>query len=254
VCWNTERSPFSDAKVRRALTMAIDRKAILDGLLPRTGRPSNGPILSFMWAYDPALRAPEFDPEGARRLLREAGFVEAGSDGLLARGGTPFRFDLETNQGSALRADVVQMIAAQLRKIGVEAIPRTIEFGAFVQKHEKHDFDAFVSSWRESTKVDLKSVFHSASRSGAYNYGSYAGAGLDELIDRARAESDPAAARDLWRRAQAIVVADQPFTFLFERDRLHAMPRRLTGFRSSPRSAYAGLAAWALPDAAGTPP
>lgn len=246
VCWNTSRPPFSDPRVRRALTMAIDRRAILEGLLPRTGRPSNGPILSFMWAHDPSLAAVDYDPAAARRLLVEAGFTDPGGGALLTRDGHPFRFELETNQGSALRNDAVEMIAAQLRKIGVEAVPRILEFGAITERHERHDFDAFVSSWRESTKVDLKSVFHSASITGGYNYGSYRNADLDALIDRARVESDDRLARDLWRQAERIVVADQPFTFLFERDRLHAIPRRLEGMRLSPRSAYANLEEWSL--------
>jgi peptide/nickel transport system substrate-binding protein len=246
VCWNTSRPLFSDPRVRRALTLAIDRRAILEGLLPKTGRPSDGPILSFMWAHDPSLRPLDYDPPEARRLLREAGWQDPGGGAVLVRGGTAFRFELETNQGSSLRADVVQMIAAQLRKVGIEAVPRIVEFGAFIEKHERHEFDAFVSSWRESTKVDLKSVFHSASIKGGYDYGSYADAELDALIDRARAEGDAAAARDLWRRAARIVVRDQPFTFLFERDRLHAVPRRLRGMRLSPRSAYAGLEEWSL--------
>jgi len=254
ICWNTARPPFDDARVRRALTMAIDRQAIIEGLLPGTGRPSAGPALSFMWAHDPDLRPLPHDLDGARALLAEAGFADRDGDGILERGGTPFRFTLESNQGSGLRADVVQMVAAQLRPLGIEVVPRTIEFGAFVEKHEKHDFDAFVGSWRESTKVDLKSAFHSASKEGGYNYGSYANPELDSAIDRARAESDPAAARRLWWRAQRIIAADQPYTFLFERDRLHAVPKGLSGFRSDPRSAYAGLEEWSLaPDPTGVP-
>jgi len=254
VCWNTARPPFSDPRVRRALTMAIDRKAIREGLLPRTGRPSIGPILSFMWAHDPSLAAIDYDPAAAKRLLIEAGFKNPGGEAPLSRDGRPFRFELETNQGSSLRGDVLEMIAAQLRKIGVEAVPRILEFGAITEKHERHEFEAFVSSWRESTKVDLKSVFHSASIKGGYNYGSFANAELDALIDRARAEPDEKIARDLWRRAEAIVIAGQPFTFLFERDRLHAVPRRLEGMLSSPRSAYSNLEEWSLaPEAPAAP-
>ncbi|HKQ98738.1 MAG TPA: ABC transporter substrate-binding protein [Candidatus Polarisedimenticolia bacterium] len=246
ICWNMAHPPFDDARVRRALTLAIDRRAIIEGLLPGTGRPSAGPALSFMWAHDPGLEPPPYDPARARALLAEAGFADRDGDGVLDRDGAPFRFTLESNQGSGLRADVVQMVAAQLRPLGVEVVPRTIEFGAFVQKHEKHDFDAFVGTWRESTKFDLKSAFHSASKDGAYNYGSYSNAELDGVIDRARGEADPAAARRLWWRAQRIIAADLPYTFLFERDRMHAVPKRLTGFRSDPRSAYAGLEEWAL--------
>jgi peptide/nickel transport system substrate-binding protein len=247
ICWNTERPLFRDARVRRALTMAIDRPAVIEGLLRGTGRPSAGPALSFLWAHDPSIAPLPHDPDGARRLLAEAGFADRDGDGLLERDGVPFRFTLESNQGSGLRADVAQMVAAQLRPLGIEAIPRVIEFGAFVEAHERHDFDAFVGTWRESTKFDLKSAFHSASRTGGYNYGSYSSAELDALIDRARGEAEAGKALPLWRKAQRIIAADQPYTFLFERDRLHAVPRRLEGFRPDPRSAYTGLEAWSLP-------
>ncbi|MBI4168858.1 MAG: hypothetical protein HY510_02845 [Acidobacteria bacterium] len=251
ICWNTARPLFSEARVRHALTMAIDREAIIEGLLPGTGRPSAGPILSFLWAHDPALRPLAYDPEGARRLLEEAGWLDRDGDGLLDRDGAPFRFELETNQGSGLRADVAQMVGAQLRRIGIDAVPRTFEFGAFIEKHGRHDFDAFVGTWRESTKVDLKSAFHSASVTGGYNYGSYANRDLDALIDGARAESNAQAARALWRRAQQIIARDQPYTFLFERDRLHAVPRALRVARPSPRSLYAALEEWAWEPASG---
>ena len=246
ISWNTARPLFADARVRRALTLAIDRPAIIEGLQPGVGRPSAGPVLSFMWAADPGLKPLPYDPSAARALLKEAGWEDRDADGILDRGGVPFRFELETNQGSGLRADIVQMVSAQLKKVGVEAVPRIIEFGAFIAGHEKHEYDAFVSSWRESTKVDLKSVFHSTAKSGGYNYGQYSDPELDQVIDPARMESDREGARKLWARAQAIIVRDQPFTFLFERDRLHAVPRTLTGFRPSPRSAYIGLEEWSL--------
>ena len=246
ISWNTARPLFADARVRRALTLAIDRPAIIEGLQPGVGRPSAGPVLSFMWAADPTLKPLPYDPAAARALLKEAGWEDRDADGILDRGGVPFRFELETNQGSGLRADIVQMVSAQLKKVGVEAVPRVIEYGAFIAGHEKHEYDAFVSSWRESTKVDLKSVFHSTAKSGGYNYGQYSDPELDQVIDQARMESDREGARKLWARAQAIIVRDQPFTFLFERDRLHAVPRTLTGFRPSPRSAYIGLEEWSL--------
>lgn len=246
ISWNTSRPLFAEARVRRALTLAIDRQAIIEGLLPGIGRPSAGPILSFMWAADPGLKPLPYDPAAARALLKEAGWEDRDADGILDRDGAPFRFELETNQGSGLRSDIVQMVAAQLKKVGVEAVPKILEYGAFIAGHEKHEYDAFVSSWRESTKVDLKSVFHSSAKTNGYDYGLYSDPELDQVIDQARVESDRTAARKLWARAQAIVVRDQPLTFLFERDRLHALPRNLTGFHASPRSAYVGLEDWLL--------
>src|SRR6185503_6298785 len=153
----------------------------------------------------------------------KAGWRDRDGDGVLDRDGRPFRFDLETDQASGQRAAVARMIAANLHRIGIEAVPRQFESGTFVGRHESHQFDAFVGSWRESTKVDLKSNFHSASREAGYNYGGYSNPELDRLIDRARAERDPRAARSLWIEAQRLVARDQPYTFLFERDRLHAV-------------------------------
>ena len=253
ICWNTARPLFSDARVRRALTMAIDRQAIVEGLLPGVGRPAAGPVLSFLWARDPDLKALPFDPAAARRLLKEAGWVDRDGDGILDRGGRPFRFDLETNQGSGQRADAARMVAAQLRQVGIEAVPRVVETGAFIARHEAHDFDAFVGSWRESTKVDLRSNFHSASIQGGYNYGGYRNPGLDRIIDRARSDPDPKAARALWIEAQRLIARDQPYTFLFERDRLHAVPRDLRLKPPGPRSLYAGLEEWSWEPAAGAP-
>ena len=244
ICWNTSRPLFSDARVRQALTMAIDREAIREGLLRGAGRPAAGPIPSIMGAHDSALEPPPFDPDRARRLLGQAGWTDRDGDGIVDREGVPFRFELESNQGSGLRADIVAMVSAHLLKVGVKAIPRVFESGAFVERHEKHSFDAYVGTWRESTKVDLKSVFHSSAADGGYNYGRYSNKELDAVIDQARSAVDAQQALQLWRAAERIIAADLPYTFLFEQERFHAVPRRLLGPRPSPRTAYADLELW----------
>ena len=244
VCWNTSRAPFDEVGVRRALTLAIDRRAIIETLAPGTGRPSYSPIPSALWAHDAGVEHLDYDPAAAAKLLDAAGFSDEDGDGIRERKGKPFRFELETNQGSALRGAVVEMIAAQLRKAGIDAVPRLYDFGASNEKHRKHDFDAFVGGWRESTKVDLKSVLHSDARENGYNFGLYSNPELDRLIEQAREEADVATAKDLWSRAQRIVAHDQPFTFLFEADRLHAVRKGLTGFHPTLRSALTGLEEW----------
>src|SRR6266571_5146270 len=132
ICWNTSRPLFSDPRVRRALTMAIDRDSIIEALLPGIGRPATGPVLSFLWAHDPDLKPLPFDPEGARRLLEDAGWKDRNGDGVIDRDGRPFRFELETDQASGQRGDVARMVVAQLGRIGVAAVPRVFESGAFI--------------------------------------------------------------------------------------------------------------------------
>ncbi len=119
--------------------------------------------------------------------------------------------------------------------------------------YEQDDFQQGPPTFRPglATSWDLspdgkRLAFHSAARDGGYNYGRYSNPERDRLIDPARAESDPEAARSLWIAAQRIIARDQPYTFLFERDRLHAVVRNLRLPRMSPRSLYADLEEWSF--------
>ncbi len=249
ICWNLRSPLFSDPKVRRALTMAIDRRAIVDGVISGNGSPLATPIMSLYWAHDPAVAPWPYDQAKARALLAEAGWRDTDGDGILDKDGRAFRFTLESNQGSQLRNDTAVMVQDHLRKVGIDAQPRIIEWRTYLQKHEQHDFDAFVGGYREATKVDLKSLIHSEAVESGYNYMGYTNPAMDALIDEARVESDAGKAKALWSRAQALFHEDQPFTVLFEMQRVNAVNRRVTGVRMSPRSAYVALPHWRVQEA-----
>ena len=246
VCWNQRLALFSDPRVRRALTMAIDRRAIIDGVLFGNGKLLASPVMSLYWAHDPSLEPWPHDPQRARALLAEAGWKDTDGDGILDKDGRPFRFTLETNQGSQLRGDVAILVQDHLKKVGIDAQPRTLEFRAYLQKHDAHDFDAFVGGHREATKVDLKSLLHTSAIDGGYNHAGYSNAAMDALIDQARGETDTKAARQLWSRAQQLFHEDEPFTILFEMQRVNAVNRRIAGAKMSPRTAFMNLPAWSL--------
>jgi peptide/nickel transport system substrate-binding protein len=246
VCWNLRSPLFADPRVRRALTLAIDRQAIVDGILFGNGRTLASPILSLFWAHDSSLRPHPHDPSRARSLLKAAGWSDIDGDGILDKDGRAFRFVLESNQGSQLRNDVAVMVQDHLRKVGIEAQPRIMEWRAYLQKHDAHDFDAFVGGHREATRVDPTSLLHSSGIEGGYNHAGYASRTMDQLIEQARAETSIGKARRLWSSVQALFHEDQPFTILFEMQRVNAVNRRVTGVRMSPRSAFVSLPSWRL--------
>src|SRR5690606_13319236 len=89
--WNNENPLFEDARVRRALTMAIDRSALIDAMLHGLGSPAEGMIPPWSPMYT-AIDPLPFDTAGARALLAEAGWRDGDGDGMLDRDGRPFRF------------------------------------------------------------------------------------------------------------------------------------------------------------------
>jgi len=149
-----------------------------------------------------------------------------------------------TNTGTPVRRDAVVMIQDQLHRIGVDAKPRLLEFNTVNDLTQNHDFDAFIGGWAIDTSLDLKYAFHSDSIAEGYNFGSYSNKTLDELIDRARREVDPIRARDDLYEIQRILHQDQPYTFLWEPQRLSGGSIRIQDARPNALSDFYNLREW----------
>jgi peptide/nickel transport system substrate-binding protein len=247
--WNTRRSPFDDARVRRALTLGIDREALVEALWHGHARVADSPILSTVWAHARDLRPWPYDPAAARRLLAESGFRDADGDGTLERGGKPFAFELSTNVGSQVRRDAVVLVQEQLGRIGVEVVPAFRERGAQAARLQAHDFDAALGAWGIDTGLDLRYAFDSKDPDGG-NWGGYRNPEVDRLLDAIDREPDRLAARPLYDRIQHLIHEDQPFTFLWEPQWLVGLASRVEGASPSALSTYQGLEDWGI--AAGT--
>lgn len=246
VGWNVEHPLLGDARVRRALSLAIDREALVDGVLLGFGRLAVGPVLSDMWAFNRTLEGTPHRPEEARRLLAEAGWADRNGDGVVERDdGTPFELELLTNQESDRRRDVAVVIAADLGRIGVRVEPRLLEWGALLARQRHGDFAAYVATWREGTQVDLWDVWHSSDDPEAsFNYVRYANPEVDRLLDEVDEAADAAAQKPLFDRIQELIVADQPYAFLFESEGIVGSSWRLQGAEFNDATPYFNMEEW----------
>jgi peptide/nickel transport system substrate-binding protein len=243
VAWNNRRGPFSDARVRRALGLAINRQAVVDSVYRGFARLAEGPVLSTMWACNRALKPLPFEPVQARALLTEAGFVR-GADGVLARAGHALAFDLLYPAGNALRHQAAILIQADLARIGVRVTPLPLEFTTFLARQEAGQFEALLGAWEESTKVDLAPEWSTpAPGRGSNNFIGYSNPEVDRLI-AAAATCDLAGVKPVLDRAQELIVADQPVTFLYEAMRLIAIRRNLGGADINAASPFFNVADW----------
>jgi peptide/nickel transport system substrate-binding protein len=245
LAWNTHNPLFADPEVRRALSMALDREALVEALYHGHARVGITPILTTVWAFDPRLEPLPYDPDAARRILEDRGWHDRG-DGILQRDGVPFSFELTTNTGNQLRQDAVVLIQDQLRRIGVEARVRLLEFQTLVSRNESRDFDVTLGAWAVDTSLDLRYAFHSAESEGGANYGAYSNPEVDLLIEAIAREGDPAQALPLFHRLQAILHEEQPYTFLWEPDWLIGIHRRVQGARPNALRTLFELEEWHL--------
>lgn len=250
VGWNNRDPLFRDPDVRRALTLAIDRNAILDSVLRGYGRIAVGPVLSTMWAFDRELHPLPYDPQAARDLLAKAGWKDHDGDGLLDRRGKTFRFELMTNAGNDVREDICLLIKDQLQRVGIDAEPRFVEWGAMNSRLRRGRFQAYVSAWREGTQVDLTPVWHSAPPGQpTFNFVGYHNPKVDRLLDEADSKGTIEDQKPYFLEIQRIITSDQPYTFLYEGERLDGLNRRVHGAVINDASPYFNLEEWWVAEA-----
>jgi peptide/nickel transport system substrate-binding protein len=226
LAFNLRREPFSDVRLRRAVNLALDRRAIIEDVLSGLGFPAVGfytPAVA--WAYNAAARVPNRDPAEARRIVREL------KPSVIRFGfpGTP----------DAQPTPIGTSIAGQLEAVGfrVEAVP--IPPAQYVPRLlAERDFDMVILSGVQGPDPDsMTARFGSA---GSLQIMGYANPELDRVLDRGRSLIDPAARAVEYYRAQAILAADLPIAPLFESMRT-AVHR--DGLRGVPHEDARGLVA-----------
>jgi peptide/nickel transport system substrate-binding protein len=231
--YNNRRSAFADALTRRALTMLIDRQAIVDRLYGGEGRLLSGPWPAEMTAYDRSVAPYPYDPAAAGALLGKAGWRRTARG--LSRKGAPFRFDLLYAATSNASRQVAELVAAAFAGAGVECRPLPVEWASLTRRMDAGDFDAVLASWANDLNPDLYPCWHSsqAPPRGMNNL-SYASPAADSLIEAARAEPDEQKRTALFHALHRVLHQDEPATWFFQIAQQYAVARRIDRVRTSP--------------------
>lgn len=254
VAWNQRRPMFADARVRRALTMAINRPAIVEGVLYGFGEVANATVPPIFWQHDPEAGADlEYNPERARQLLAEAGWDDRNGDGILENEqGQPFRFTIRTNKGNQVRADIAEVVQSDLRRVGIDAQPQIVEWGALLEQLQtpsRRDFDATIIGWVTEFRIDDTDLFHCEKLDEPYQWVGYCDPQADRLLDTLPRIVSRDASRPLWQQYQRKIAEDQPFTFLYFVERLAGVSNRLQNVDPDARGDWVGAERWfLLPD------
>ena len=245
IAWNNRSPLFSDRRVRRALTMAINRKVDVDTIYHGFARLCNGPVLSSFWAYDKNLQVLPYDPEAAKQLLAQAGWRDTNGDGVLDKNGRKFEFDLMYPATNTIRQELGLLVQADLARVGIRVRPLPVEYATLFARQEHGDYQAILAAWEEATKVDLSSEWSTANGSqGGNNFLGYSNPEVDRLIAAAREEPDYTRAKVILDRIQELIVEDQPVTFMYEARQLVGINRRVRGADINAASVFFNVDEW----------
>ena len=243
--WNAARPLFANPRVRRALTMAIDRRLINENVYYGFAQECTSPFPPIIWAYNPNIKPVPYDTAGARRILAEEGFRDVNGDGWLEKDGKRFEFELLTQYGSQLRSDVQVMVQDMLRKVGVKADPATLEWTVFLEHVKSGNYDAQVGAWRVGTKADLAPIWSCEARGPeGYNRVNYCNPLVDSLNAAAAGMLDFEKAKPIFCRVQELIYDDQPYTFLNVQRARNVVDARFKGVRQDAISMYHYLQDW----------
>ena len=246
--FNLEHPFFKDVRVRRAISMAIDRQSLIDGVLLGQGVPTVGPYKPGTWAYNDKLTPVRQDVDEARRLLDEAGWKK-NKDGLLERDGKPFLFTILVNQGNDSHIKAAIIIQSQLKALGITVHIRTVEWAAFIKEFvNKGHFDAIILAWTITLDPDIYDVWHSSrAKPGGLNFTGYRNAEVDELLVEARSMTDQDRRKELYDRVQEILDAEQPYCFLYVPYALPIVQARFQGIKPALNGIMYNFDRWWVP-------
>jgi peptide/nickel transport system substrate-binding protein len=250
IAWNGRRPPLDDPRVRRALTMGVDRRRIVESIRAGFGEPAIGPIGPHHWSADPVLEPLPFDTAAARALLRQAGIEDRNGDGVLELpDGSPFGIELKLPAGSAVNRDIGELVRNDLAALGVRFTTRPVEFATMISDatSAQRNFDAIVLAWEADFRVELRDLFHSGRRDGAYQFAGYANPEVDALIDRSAVEADRATAGPMLRRLQQILRDEQPWMFLYYYPDVFLARDRVRDLDMDVRGIFVNATRWWVP-------
>ena len=238
--WNNDHPIFRDKRVRKAMTYFTNREQLVKTVLFGLGQVVESPIYFFRPEYDRELPRYPFDPKKGLELLQEAGWSDTDGDGVLDKvidgKKIPFRFEIKINSGNPIRKSVALTLQDELRKHGIDASVRELDWTIFLDDVKTHKFDAVILGWAMSVgEPDAYQVWHSsqAANQGS-NHISFKNRRVDRILEEYRREFDEKKRIRLYREFQEILSDQQPYTFLFLNKSVEVVQRRFHGVEVLP--------------------
>jgi dipeptide transport system substrate-binding protein len=230
LAYNTTKKPFDDVRVRKALNMAINKKAIIDAVYLSTGVAAKNPIPPSMWSYNDDIMDDPFDPAAAKKLLSDAGYPNGFTTDLWAM---PVQRPYNPN---ARR--IAELMQADLAKIGVTAEIRSFEWGEYRKRAQNGEHMMAQLGWT-GDNGDPDNFLHSllgcnSARTDGSNIAKFCYPPFEELVAKAKSVSDQSERTALYRKAQVVFKEQAPWFTIAHAVQLKPVRKEVVDFKLSP--------------------
>jgi len=230
LAFNTKKKPFDDKRVRQALSMVVDRKAILDAVFLGAGQPAKNLIPPTMWSYNDAVQPWPLDIAAAKKLLAEAGYPEGFETDLWAMPvQRPYNPDARR---------IAELMQSDLAKIGVRVRIVSYEWGEYRKRVQAGEHSMALFGWTgdngdpDNFFVPLAGC--AAARVGGGNIAKWCNQDFDALVNKAVTLTDQAERAKLYEQAQVIMREEAPFFLIAHSVAFQPMRKDVTGYVMSP--------------------
>ena len=245
LAFNPSRPPFDDARVRRAVSLSLDRERIIQTALAGYALAARGPVppdhplsAASGVARDTLLADALLDSAGWRRI-----------SGGRARDGMRLSFELATVGSGDNAAE--QLIQADLDARGIDVSIRQLELGAFLAmaRAPRKEFDAIITGIPGDLSLSfLGAMYEGAQAGGSLDYSGFHTPRLDSLLASARKAGVAADAKPLWIAVQGELEREMPAAWIYHARGVQGISRRLRGVRMDLRGELATLTRWTVGD------
>ena len=228
--FNNLKAPFDNPVVRRALNHAIDKQLIVDTIFQGSAIVADAPVVDAVFGHT-SVGPYDYNPTRARQLLAEAGF--------------PNGFDMTLHHPTGrypLDATVAEAVQDMLRAVGINATLETREWSSYLsftaQPPDQAQYDAYMLGWGTVTldaDYGLFALLHSRQwNPNGNNRGFYKNDRVDELLDAARVETNPARRREMYAEAIQLIWDDAPWIYLYNGGQINAVRSNVRGIIHHP--------------------
>jgi len=244
--FNMKNSFLNNINIRKAITLAANRRGMLKAIYNNRGQIISGPFTPLSWAYNPLVRPMPYDPKKAIEILKNEGLRDTDGDGYLEKGGENIEINLKCYSGYETTVQRCIIFQQNMQKIGLKVKLIFREWSTFIKEiFEEQDFDMTTLSWKLGVDPDIFAIFHSSQiGKGKNNFVSYDNQIVDKLLETGRMNSEYKKRMAIYHKIHRVIANDYPYIFGWTEEVNTPIRTTFHGVRKNPVNILKSINEW----------